>query len=179
MRSRQVERLLQSAALPLVVIVSACGRLGCGTPPPALTREALANAAYTSHWTGSGEIRLVEGRFRSGAGGPPVEAALLEPVAFGDLDGDGDMDAAAPLSIWTGGSGIFVELAAVVSERGGPRQAASAPLGDRVKVERLAIEGGLVRVDLLTHGESDPMCCPNRRETKVYRLQGSALVEQP
>jgi hypothetical protein len=170
---RPAPALLLGAAL-------ACAGAGCGSPPPpALTRETLANATYTSTWTGTGELRLENGRFRSGAGGPPVEAVLLDPVAFGDLDGDGDADAAAPLSIWTGGSGVFVELVAVAGEDGRRKQAATAPLGDRVKVEALAIQGGRVRVDLLTHSETDPMCCPSLKVTKSYRLQGAALVEQP
>jgi hypothetical protein len=169
------------AAVLLLGAASACGRGGCESPrpTPALTRETLANATYTSTWTGRGELRLENGRFHSGAGGPPVEAVLLDPVAFGDLDGDGDADAAAPLSIWTGGSGVFVELVAMLAGRGGPEQAASVPLGDRVKVEALAIEGGRVRADILAHSEEDPMCCPSLKVTKSYRLQGAALVEQP
>ncbi len=149
------------------------------TPP--LSLEALKNATYPSEWEESGTITLTDGRYEGepfvegGASRPIV--TLVEPVAFGDLDGDGVEDAAVVLAANAGGSGTFISLEAVRNEGGEPVHVATYSLGDRARIESLAIEGGQIVLEMITHGPDDPLCCPTQRARNVYALEGDALIE--
>ena len=148
---------------------------GCGRrAAPPLTAEALRNASYHAEYVEQGRVTLHGGRYEN-AGETPVRITLLDLTAFGDLDGDGAVDAAVLLACETGGSGVFVQLAPVLNRQGRPLNPDTTFLGDRVKVERLRIEVGQVVVDLVTQGPDDPRCCPTRREARFYRLRGRAL----
>ena len=110
-----------------------------------LTLEQLKNAEYQSEFPTGGKAKLTDGSFfepfePGSASG--VRLTLSEHVAFGDLHVDEIPDAAVVLYVSGGGSGTFRHLAAVANEGGQPRHVASAFLGDRVKVESLAIQDG-------------------------------------
>jgi heat shock protein HslJ len=151
------------------------------TPVSSLTLEMLQNATYPSEWEESGPITLTNGRYE---GKPFVEGGasrlvvtLIEPVAFGDLDGDGVEDAAVILAANAGGSGTFISLEAVRNEGGEPVHLASYPLGDRVRIESLAIEGGQILLEMITHGPDDPMCCPTQQVVQTYALREGELEQ--
>jgi heat shock protein HslJ len=155
------------------------------TPVPPLTLEVLQNATYSSEWEESGTITLTNGRYE---GEPFVEGGasrlivtFVEPVAFGDLDGDGVEDAAVILAANAGGSGTFKTLeavrAAAPNEGGEPVHLASYPLGDRVRIESLAIKDGQIVLEMITHGPNDPMCCPTQQVVRTYALRGGELVQ--
>lgn len=138
-------------------------------------RQDAANARYPSENTESGHIPLENGRYENADG---VTATLEEPVARGDLDGDGREDLAVVLSTGTGGSGLFRDLYVLRRAPGQPlRVSAPAALGDRVPVNALRIERDTVVVDLVVQGEKDPLCCPTLPVTYRFRLQGDTLVE--
>ncbi len=161
--------------LAAAVALLGAGAAGCerGASPP-LTAEALRNASYHAEYVEQGRVSLHDGRYEND-GETPVRITLLDRTAFGDLDGDGAIDAAVLLACETGGSGVFVQLAPVFNRQGRPLNPGTTFLGDRVKIERLRIEDGQVVVDLVTQGPDDPMCCPTRREARSYRLRGRAL----
>jgi len=146
-----------------------------------LTLDALRNATYLTELEESGTLTLTDGRYE---GEPFVEGGatrlvvtLVEPVAFGDVDGDGVEDAAVALVADPGGSGSFTYLAAVIDQDGMGHNVATELLGDRVKIGALSIAGGEIVVDMVTHGPDDPMCCPTQRVVQRYALQGDALVQ--
>jgi heat shock protein HslJ len=146
-----------------------------------LTLDALRNATYPSEWDESGTTTLTDGRYE---GEPYVEGGatrlvvtLVEPIAFGDLDGDGVDDAAVILVASPGGSGAFYSLEAVRNEGGEPVHLASYSLGDRAQIESLAIEGEKIVLKMVTHGPDDPMCCPTQQVEQTYALQGNELVQ--
>jgi len=146
-----------------------------------LSLEALKNATYPSEWGESGAITLTDGGYE---GDPFVEGGasrpiviLVEPVAFGDLDGDGVEDAAVILAANAGGSGTFISLEAVRNEGGEPVHVATYSLGDRARIESLAIEGGQIVLEMITHGPDDPLCCPTQLVRNVYALEGDTLIE--
>jgi len=154
------------------------GAAGCGRrAAPELTAEALRNASYHAAYVEQGRVTLRDGRYEN-AGETPVRITLLDPLALGDLDGDGAADAAVLLACETGGSGVFVQLAPVLNRKGRPHNPDTVFLGDRVKVEGIAIRQGRVVLDLIAHGPGDPQCCPTRRETRVYRWTGGRLVDE-
>lgn len=160
------------------------GNLTETAPPTAvqpLTLEALKNAAYFSEWPADGVAQLIDGEYEEeivpGAASKLVIVFYPEMYAFGDLDGDGIEDAAVVLATSGGGSGTFITLEAVINDQGTPHHVASASLGDRVQLKSVAIELGVITVDMVTHGPDDPLCCPTLEVTQKYELQGDKLVQ--
>jgi hypothetical protein len=174
---------LQSSSVPAVT-AAATTTAGVETPQaqPAPTdwEQVLKNLEYRSTFTASGTASLVNGEYREPAApGSASETVvtLTGPVATGDLNGDGVPDAVAVLATSTGGSGTFVDLAAVVMQDGKPVNVATAPLGDRVQVNSVSVTDGTITVDMITQGPNDPMCCPTQHVQETYQLQGDQLVE--
>lgn len=145
-----------------------------------LTMDVLKNAVYKSEFSAKGEVKLVDGLYKEK---PAPESAtelvitLSDKVAYGDLNGDGEEDAAVILITNSGGSGTFRHLAAVINHKGSPKNVASQFLGDRVGVQSVSIEPGKITVDLMTQAPNDPMCCPTLKVTRNYYLQDDKLVD--
>jgi len=168
-----------------LVLLSLASVVACGPktaePPPPLTAEMLMNAEYHSEWPAEGVAKLTDGEYEEeivpGAASKLTIAVYPDMHALGDLDGDGVDDAAVVLATSGGGSGTFISLEAVLNDQGRPKHVASAELGDRTKIESVAIESGQITVDMVTHGPEDPMCCPTVEATHKYKLQGDTLVQ--
>ncbi len=148
---------------------------------PALTPEALANMPYQSLLKEGQTVLLASGTYTepspTGDGASGLTVTLIEePMAFGTIDG---LESAAVLLAENGGgSGTFVSLAVVQDVGGTPTNVASTLLGDRVDVSNLAITAdGLIVVDMVTQGPSDPMCCPTMPATIAFALIDGQLVE--
>ena len=120
---------------------------------------------------GSGTVRYGDGATER------VQAGLLaDLVAFGDLDGDLIADAAVVIFIDPGGSGTFIHLLAMHDREGAPVQAAREFLGDRIRVQGIAISNGRIFVTMLVHGPGDGLCCPSVEIRRAFTLQGRRLV---
>lgn len=145
-----------------------------------LTQAQLANAAYSSEYAPAGTITLSDGQAEvelAPGSASKLVVTLIEPTAFGDLNGDGVDDAAVLLASDSGGSGAFIDLHAVLDDNGAPVDTASTFLGDRIQVNSLTIEAGVITVNMVTHGPNDPMCCPTVEQTLRFQLIDDALVE--
>ena len=122
-----------------------------------LTLEQLRNAEYLLPLVGEEHtpIRLEDGEGSIAYGEGATERVYAgidnDTVAFGDLDGDGIADAAVVLFTSGGGSGTFKYLVAVLYRDGEPVQAARVYLGDRAPVRSLAISGGRIVAQTVTH----------------------------
>lgn len=140
--------------------------------------ETLQNAAYNLQ---NIPFVLNQGSATLSADQPRVIrlfAALDENnLAYGDLNGDGLIDAAARIVINTGGSGSFNYLVAMVSSVGLVQQAASLLLGDRVIVNSISISDGTITVDMIVQGPNDPLCCPTQPKIANFRLINGQLTE--
>lgn len=158
--------LLAASALPTFQQTTA--------PADVLTPEALANLTYQSELAPSGEVTLVDGAFED-ADDRYVAVLAARPRATGQIDGQ---DAAAVLLTEnTGGSGLFVSLAAVLDQDGTPVNVASTLLGDRVDVYALELDdNGVIAVEMVRQGPNDPMCCPTEVARVLYTLDGDQLV---
>lgn len=178
MRPNLKHLLIASLLLP------ACGLLA--TPPaptlapvPPLTLAALSNAEYRSpDW---GTFRLTDGLYERPPQNPGESSSayttrLLETAAFGDLNSDGAPDAVVGLITQNGGTGHFVELAAVLNRGGQPENVAAQSLGDRVVIQAANIQDGIITLDMRVHGPNDGLCCPSQSETWQFRLQGDHLI---
>jgi hypothetical protein len=140
----------------------------------ALTADTLRNMEFNLP-VSQKTVRLVDGKYEAGSGADYLLVSVAGPLAFGDMNGDGLADAALILGENMGGSGVFESLVVVFNQGGVPTQWAAAKIGDRVKVNALAIHGPQVVMDLLVPGPNDPMCCPSLAETQTYRLTKGGL----
>ncbi len=142
---------------------------------PALTRDALRNAEYQHY---EERVRLKNGLLvRKVSWSDHVSEAwqLHDPIAFGDLDSDGVEDAVVVLSYTGGGSGTFYNLLAVLNDNGAPAHVASYSIGDRIRLNALAIAAGVITVKMTAHDSDDAACCPTQDTVATFRLNGNAL----
>ena len=149
-----------------------------------LTFAQLRDGRYHLPLRGDEEvpIRFHEGQgsVKYGEGGTQrVRAGLAgDLVAFGDLNGDSAADAAVVVFVDPGGSGTFIHLLAILDHQGTPVQAARVFLGDRVRVQRLAIWRGRILLTMLAHGPDDGLCCPSTEIVRAftYRTSGRQVL---
>ena len=120
-------------------------------------------------------VKLLDGRYEAGSGADYLLISMADSMAFGNINGDGLDDAAVILGENMGGRGMFESLVVVFNQGGVPAQWADTQIGDRVKVNALAIQGHQVVLDMLVAGPNDPMCCPSPAETQTYRLAKGGL----
>lgn len=149
--------------------------------PAEFDPQALGDATYSGILDQA--VTLVDGRYEgepfvAGGATRPIVTLLPQPLAYGDLDGDGRMDAAVVLAFDSGGSGTFIYLAAVESPASAPFNVATTLLGDREQVRSLTIDGGRLVVDLLSHAADDPACCPSLATIRTFRLDDGQLVDE-
>jgi hypothetical protein len=143
-------------------------------PSETLDARSLRNAEYLSESAESGRVQLRDGKLVDEAA--HVWVTMLNVVAYGDVNGDGHSDAAVILATNTGGSGVFHDLAVMVDQGGQPVNVAITNIGDRVKINSIAVDNERIILDLVTQGPSDPMCCPTNHVIQKYELQGDTLV---
>jgi hypothetical protein len=177
-----MHRLSSAIALAAAAVLSACSspvlKQQVSMTPQTLNSQWLDYLGYRGEQPLGPWLVTRQGayEYRTSNGAAPVRITV-GLKAFGDLNGDGREDAAVILSQDLGGSGTFMTLAAVISENGIPRQQAGTSLGDRVKVESVAIKDGIISITLVGHGPGDPMCCPTQNVTRNFRLDGNKLPE--
>lgn len=104
---------------------------------------------------------------------------LLENVLYSDINADGFEDAIVFLATQNGGTGRFVELAAVLNLNGSASNISTLYLGDRVIVESGAVQDGLITLNIRVHGPNDGLCCPSQIETRNFHLENGQLVQIP
>jgi hypothetical protein len=172
----------------LMFAILACGVLPVSSATP-VTPEAggmnvplslltLKNACYHSpDW---GDYELENGIYFRTPDYPDASPQLFsshifEPVAFGDLNGDGLQDAAVILQTYNGGNGDTKELAAVLNLNGEAANVSTVYLGSRIAVESILVESGIITLSLRVHGPNDGLCCPSQVETWQFRLEGGLI----
>jgi hypothetical protein len=141
---------------------------------PELSVDILRNATYTTPYF-LRNVKLVNGSYSEGSGATYYSVRMLDLYAYGDMNGDGKVDAAVVLAENQGGSGVFESVVAVTDQGGIPHQAGQAQLGDRVLVKSVDISSGVIHLDLVVQGPTDPMCCPSLPQKQNYWLIGSRL----
>lgn len=135
--------------------------------PPALP-VALQNSTYDI--PSYGPVTLNEGRYRDETQGLTF---VLDEMLFGvgDLDNDGQRDAAAILTVTPDGeTEPFTYVAAVTDVENSPRPLTTAFVGRKLRVNALAIDGRKVMVELLFFKSGDPACCPSELLVQAYRV---------
>jgi hypothetical protein len=134
----------------------------------------LKNAAYQL-LTYQKTVTLKDGKYENGSGADYILATLLPQIAFGDLNGDGDQDAAVLVAENAGGSGTFVSVYAIINQAGKPLQSGAALIDDRPNIQALSIKDGQISVNALIHGTNDSMANPSLGVTENYQLTKSGI----
>jgi heat shock protein HslJ len=176
-----------ASAIAGVLLLSGCAQKGEApqaesAPPPAVppTPQQLLGASVTGVFDAA--VTLAEGSYA----GPPAAGGSSRPtlqlwvpsIVFGDVvDSSAGNEAVALLSSNSGGSGEFVHLGVFAATDGQARSLAVAPVGDRVKLHRMWVEGGKVVMDVIEAGPGDAACCPTRVARKTYGWQDGKLAQ--
>ncbi len=172
-------RIVQPTFTPVVVLPPATPTPFVDTP--ALTVEQLKNGQFDLPGI-DGVLHPVQfeaGVFQQGSDPAQpgyVSIVMTDPVALGDLDGDGADDAAAVIVENYGGTGQFVSVVAFLNRGGAPVYAASHFVDDRALVNAFAIYHQEIYLDAIIHGFEDPGCCPNFSTRRTLRLWENTLA---
>jgi hypothetical protein len=145
------------------------------TPAPALTADQLKNLKYTLP-TYQKTVKLVDSKYEAGAGADYLQAKLLDPIAIGDLNGDGRADAAVLLAENAGGTGTFVSLLALLNQAGQAIQSSAILVDDRPSITDLKIQDGKILLQAVIHGAHDAMCCPSFHVSETFALTKAGLL---
>ena len=147
-----------------------------------LSLDILRNATYHSpDW---GEFQLSNGIYyrtlpTSQESPETYTTHLLDIVLYGDINLDGFQDAFVFLSTQNGGTGHFVEMAAVLNLNGSPSNISTLSLGDRVVIESGVVRNGVLTLNLRVQGPNDGLCCPSQNVTWNFHLDSGQLVKIP
>lgn len=102
-------------------------------------------------------------------------------IAYGDIGGDGSIEATVLTACNSGGSGVFSEGFVFGIVNGQVSQLATISGGDRAwgSIQSATVTNGLLSVvRLAPDAPNGPACCPKFLETTIYKLQGSRMIAQ-
>ena len=98
--------------------------------------------------------------------------------ALGDLNGDGQADAAFLLTQETGGSGTFFYVAAALLTKNGYQGTNAILLGDRIAPQTTEINNGIITVNYADRGPADPFTVqPSIGVSRYFKISSGSLVE--
>jgi hypothetical protein len=143
-------------------------------PAPALSLADFKNAEIHAPQYDK-TVQLTDGKYEAGSGADYLLVQLLDQGAIGDLNGDGQPDAALLLAENGGGSGVFVSVVVMLNQDGQIVQAGAVLIDDRPKINSLTIQDGQINIDAVIHGINDPLANPTFAVTKTYQLAGDGL----
>ncbi|MFZ1745052.1 MAG: hypothetical protein WAU17_03965, partial [Nitrospirales bacterium] len=139
---------------------------GFASPTPAqepteiLSQELSADPLNATYSIEGRTVRLQDGRSEKSIA--PHSASTMKTVVYGkpvygDLDGDGQKDAAILLIHDPGGSGTFFYVAGALIINGTIRGTNAVWLGDRITPPDLQIRNGILIVRYADRGHGEPM----------------------
>jgi hypothetical protein len=137
---------------------------------------SLLNAVYIIEGK---EVRLVDGHHEEQAAPGSVikvKTSVFGKPVYGDLDGDGDEDAALFLVQDPGGSGIFYYVAAALKAGDGYSGTNVVLMGDRIAPQTLKIQDGVIIANYNERRPDEPMAAPpSVGKTKYLAVRNGRL----
>lgn len=148
-----------------------------------VNKKVIKNFTYQLSF-GEHTITLKDGKYEKPF--PDYLKVWVERFLIKDLNGDSIPDAIVVLGQSGGSSGAFYELTALISKADRTiSQTNSIILGDRVKIEDIKVINRLmfpterleILLDMLTHKENDPSCCPTKKELLCFTFYANKLIQ--
>ncbi len=169
-------RCIVAAMLLLLTIAAPYGNVMASTDCEPC--EVLRNTTYPSEWTRSRQAPLAGGVYEEPAAPGSASTILIrltDSLAVGTINGQ----TMAALVIVTdpGGSGVFFDLYLARQRENDWVIVDHTHLGDRIRVNKIEFEHGLVELNLTVHSPRDGICCPTERKSIHYALQDERLVK--
>jgi len=146
--------------------------------PAGLERAALYNATYSSELVPEGKVTVKDGKFSAPAApNTPLMTTLdlTGQIAYGDLNGT--PSAAVVTGSSGGGSGFFYIISLMQVQDGKPVEVATTSSGDRSPVLAIVIADNQLKLDYITQGPDQPMCCGNLRVVDTYSYADGKLTQ--
>jgi immunoglobulin-like protein involved in spore germination len=168
---RFIQRNVQTPIPPVPVNPTSAATETPSPDLPLLSPEMLRNAEVLLPASNT-KGRLVDGNYKNGS----VNAFLEDVIAQGDVNNDGLDDLVFIIAENTGGSGTFISLEIAENNFGEPLVVDAEMLGDRVAVNSITIQNGLITLDMRIHGPNDGLCCPSMPATMVYTETDMGLI---
>ena len=98
--------------------------------------------------------------------------------AFGDLNSDGNVDAAFLLTQNMGGSGTFFYLVVALQTTSGVEGTNAIFLGDRIAPQNTNIENGIITVNCADRNPGEPFTTqPSLGVSKYFKVENNILTE--
>ena len=118
-------------------------------------------------------IRLQNGYFEASAApdsASKIKASIILDPVYGDIDKDGDKDAAMFLVFEPGGSGTFYYVAVALKTKEGYYGTTAVQLGDRIKPLNLMVRNSMVVATFADRSPSQPMAAMPSIEKSNYLI---------
>ncbi len=149
--------------------------------PP--TAAEAASATYRGIEEAGVDVTLADGQwegqpFKEGAVTRPAVGLIRDVLLQADLDGDGEAESVVLLWSGSGGSGTRLHVAVLDRHDGRVTNVATRLLGDRVQVREMAIDGDLIRLDVVNAGQGDAACCPGELTSLAWGLGNDGLADR-
>lgn len=107
-----------------------------------------------------------------------LEAEVFGEPVMGDLDFDGDEDAALTLAVNFGGTGTFYYVAVALNRGTATVGTNALLLGDRIAPQTVEIRNGVIIANYADHAPGEPFALPPSVGTSKYlALYGDTLVD--
>ena len=167
--------MIQGLLLLIALIQLACGLARAGELP----EINFDRIVFMSSWTKSGKLLFSNGEYREPVGpGSATEliVKLNDRRAFGKLDGK---EAGAVIVVTDpGGSGSFYDLALLVKKPQGWINQEVVFLGDRIKINSIAVVDDEITVDITWSGRRDVLPHSPRGPTVCFAGESTCQSER-
>lgn len=145
---------------------------------PGLAMASILNAAVRPVLNeGLGTVQLKDGTYAWEAKTSGTLNISGDLNAQGDLNGDGKNDAAVVLTEKNAKGYALSSVLVFLNKDGEAEYADGVFLGDRVQVESLAIQDGVLTVDYLWHKTGDLLTEPTNPAELKFRLEDGKLTQ--
>jgi hypothetical protein len=143
---------------------------------PVLT--IASNPENTTYVVDGAGFALKDGMAAIQADDVTQTVTLFGPVTYGDLDGDGDKDAAVILMMESGGTGRFTYVAAAIKGDDGFAGTNAVFVGDRISPQTTGVQDGIIVHNYADRLPWEPFVAQTSvGKTKRLKLENGALKE--
>jgi len=146
-----------------------------------IAHPSVIDPLNASYMVEGQKIRLIDGRSETeaapGSAAKVITSVFGKPV-YGNIDGQGDVDAALILTYDSGGSGTFFYVAAALNVKGNYRGTHAVLLGDRVAPQNVSVRNGVIVANYVDRRPEESMAAsPSVGRSKYLIIESDVLKE--